>query len=295
VHLGLFYAVVLTILQGSTASGRPLHEVERAVAPRALPSAAYDFQKLYQMLFAIDFHVGIAVYWVVIAVDQGIASQRRAAQLESRLATAQLQALRMQLNPHFLFNTLNAVAALVRKDPEAAEEMVTELGDFLRLTLAGSDAQEVSLREELGFLERYLKIERVRFPDRLTTTVTVEPGTEEARVPSLILQPIVENAIRHGIAGRAEPGRVEVGARRAGDALLLEVRDDGAGLRPERSGPLGEGVGLANTRARLEQLYGRDGRLEIESPEGRGFRVLLRLPFRVRSRDDADAPPAGRA
>jgi LytS/YehU family sensor histidine kinase len=201
----------------------------------------------------------------------------------------------MQLNPHFLFNTLNAVAALVRKDPEAAEEMVTELGDFLRLTLAGSDAQEVSLREELGFLERYLKIERVRFPDRLTTTLTVEPGTEGARVPSLILQPIVENAIRHGIAGRAEPGRVEVGARRAGDALLLEVRDDGAGLRPERSGPLGEGVGLANTRARLEQLYGRDGRLEIESPEGRGFRVLLRLPFRVRSRDDADAPPAGRA
>jgi signal transduction histidine kinase len=289
IHLALFVAVVQGVARSAGVSAAAL-AVSRGLTPQALLLDVID-QRLLQLAFAVDFHVGVVVYWVVIAVEQSLASRRRAARLEAQLASAQLQALRMQLDPHFLFNTLNAVAALVRSDPEAAEDMLTELADFLRLTLATSSAQEVSLRDEMEFLERYLKIERVRFQDRLTTTVEVAPGAERAQVPSLILQPIVENAIRHGIAGRAERGHVHVAARRVGDELQLEVRDDGPGLGAAGGAGMVEGVGLANTRARLAQLYGRAGGFELRSASGRGVSALLRLPFRV----EETAPTAARA
>jgi len=195
----------------------------------------------------------------------------RSSQLETQLTQAQLQALKMQLHPHFLFNTLHSISALVHRDPEAADKMIARLGDFLRLTLDASATQEVPLRRELEFLNCYLEIERVRFNDRLTTSLEVDPRVLDCRVPNLILQPLVENAIRHGVSQRAAPGHVRVRAERRGDALLLQVSDNGAGLStaaPARRATKG-GVGLSNTRARLQQLYGSAYRFELSGdPRG---------------------------
>jgi two-component system, LytTR family, sensor kinase len=202
-------------------------------------------------------------------------------QAQLQVTEAQLQALKMQLHPHFLFNTLNSISALLDEDVDAADQMLARLGDLLRLTLENSGAQQVTLQEELEFLRCYLEIERVRFHDRLAVTMHIEPETLEARVPNLILQPIVENAIRHGIASRIAPGEIEIRAGRAGEALRLLVKDNGPGL--QRSGaPNGrarEGLGLANTRARLQQLYGSAHRFEIaDVPEG-GLQVTIDMPF----------------
>jgi two-component system, LytTR family, sensor kinase len=204
----------------------------------------------------------------------------RASLLQTQLTRAELEALKMQLQPHFLFNTLHSISALLHRDPEAADRMIARLGDFLRLTLENSGAQEVSLRKELEFLTCYLEIERVRFQDRLTTSVEVDPSTLDSRVPNLILQPIVENALRHGIAQTRGPGRVEISARRENGTLLIRVRDNGPGLkaitRPDDG--LKGGLGLSNTRARLEQLYGAAHRLELENAPGGGLLVTLEIP-----------------
>ncbi|HEV3470770.1 MAG TPA: histidine kinase [Pyrinomonadaceae bacterium] len=204
----------------------------------------------------------------------------RASQLETQLWQAQLQALKMQLRPHFLFNTLHSISALVHRDPDAADRMIARLGDFLRLTLENSGAQEVSLQKELEFLKCYLEIERVRFRDRLTTRLDIDPQSLDTPVPNLILQPIVENALRHGVAPRSGPGRIEISAKRDNGSLRIEVRDNGPGL-PAITKPNGrfrEGLGLANTRARLAQLYGGSHRLEVaNAPEG-GLVVTLEIP-----------------
>ncbi|MDQ3804896.1 MAG: histidine kinase [Acidobacteriota bacterium] len=204
----------------------------------------------------------------------------RASQLATQLWQAQLQALKMQLQPHFLFNTLHSISALVHTDPEAADRMIARLGDFLRLTLENSGAQQVSLQKELEFLKCYLEIERVRFRDRLTTRMDIDPQSLDTPVPNLILQPIVENALRHGIAPRSSPGRIEISAKRDNGSLRIQVRDNGPGL-PAITKPNGrfrEGVGLANTRARLAQLYGESHRLELaNAPEG-GLVVTLEIP-----------------
>jgi hypothetical protein len=198
-----------------------------------------------------------------------------ASQLQGQLAHAQLQALRMQLNPHFLFNALNSISMLVRGARNAeAVRMLAGLGDLLRAVLEEERPDEVPLREELDFLRRYLAIEQIR-AGRLEVRLAVEPETMEARVPNLILQPLVENAIRHGISRSSAASVVEIGARREDGALLLSVRDDGPGV-----GDAGrEGVGLRNTRARLAQLYGDAQGLEIGDAEGGGALVTLRLPF----------------
>src|SRR5262249_32977164 len=154
----------------------------------------------------------------------------KASQLEARLAQAQLQALKSQLHPHFFFNTLHAISSLMRKDIEAADRMLTRLSDLLRLTLENVGAQETTLRQELDFLEGYLEIEQTRCRDRLQVKIEIEPETLDARVPNLILQPLVENAVRHGVAPRAAPGRIEISARRVGGKLEMQVRDNGAGL-----------------------------------------------------------------
>jgi two-component system, LytTR family, sensor kinase len=210
----------------------------------------------------------------------------RAARLQTQLTRAQLEALKMQLHPHFLFNTLHSISALVHRDPEAADRMIARLGDFLRLTLENSGAQEVSLQKELEFLTCYLEIERVRFQDRLTTSLDVEPDALDVPVPNLILQPIVENALRHGIAQTRGPGRVEISAKRENGSLRIRVWDNGPGLkaitRPDDG--LKEGLGLSNTRARLEQLYGASHRLEMGNAPGGGLLVTLEIPAA------ADAP-----
>lgn len=230
------------------------------------------------------------VYWTIVGLVHTLSYYRlyrdrevRAAQLETRLARTQLQVLRAQLQPHFLFNTLNSISALMHRDVEAADRMVTRLGDLLRLSLTHTERQEVSLRQELEFLERYLDIQRTRFRDRLTVTVTPDPEALDALVPSLVLQPIVENAIRYAIEPRAGPGRVDIRAGLEEDLLVIEVADDGPGL-PAKEGASGNGgcgIGLANTRARLEQLYGDAHRFTLGRRVPSGLVVRIEIPFRM--------------
>ncbi|MEZ5066206.1 MAG: histidine kinase [bacterium] len=245
---------------------------------------------LLASLFLARFHFDVLTYWGLVFLQMALDYHRRyregevrASRMEAQLARAELHALRMQLNPHFLFNTLNAISALMSRDVAAAERMLARLSDFLRLTLETGRSTEVPLRQELDFLRRYLEIEQVRFPDRLRVDMDVEPGTLEARVPSLILQPIVENAIRHGVAPSSEAGHIRiVAARRNGD-LMLRVRDDGPGLAPGPS-RVREGVGLSNTRERLRQLYGPSSVMTLTNAEGGGLDVTLSLPFRSAAR-----------
>ena len=259
-----------------------------------------DVVTSFQFAFALDFHVGIIVYWVIFVAAYAFDYHRRASQLEAQLAQAQLQALKMQLHPHFLFNTLNSISALLHKDIEAADEMIGQLGDFLRLTLENSGVQEVRLKDELEFLKCYLEIERVRFQNRLTAEYQIEPGTLDARVPNLILQPIVENAIRHAIAPRAAPGKLEIQARHQNGKLQLQVSDDGPGLPASGSneGVFKEGIGIANTRARLRQLYGADYRFELANAPQGGLMVTLEIPFKtagIHSTSDEDNSDGGHA
>ena len=207
--------------------------------------------------------------------------QVKTLQLEAQLSQAQLQALKMQLHPHFLFNTLHSISALLHKDSEAARKMITRLGDFLRLTLENSGSQEVTMRQEMEFLGCYLEIERIRFQDRLTTRLDVAQQTLDAKVPNLILQPIVENAIRHGIAPRSSQGLIEIEAKQQNGTLRIQVRDNGPGLSEHRTSEnvFKKGLGLANTETRLEQLYGPAHSFNLSNnPEG-GLIVTLEIPF----------------
>jgi signal transduction histidine kinase len=210
--------------------------------------------------------------------------QSQAAELQAQLAEARLSSLRTQLNPHFLFNTLNTVSALVERDPRGVRRMIARLSELLRATLDGGAEPEIPLQRELDLLQRYLDILQIRFQGRLETSVECDPGLAEAPVPNLILQPLVENAVKHGV-GRAEGcGRIEVRARRAGGELILSVRDSGAGGSANGGGvepaPPGSGLGLRNTRARLEQLYGARQRFTLEPvPEG-GMVATIAVPLR---------------
>jgi LytS/YehU family sensor histidine kinase len=225
-------------------------------------------------------HIAFLTYWAMVGVSHGIQyyqryreRELRASQLETRLAAARLDALRTQLQPHFLFNTLHAISALMNRDVEAAERMLARLSDLLRLTLDSAGEPMAPLKRELEFLERYLEIEQTRFADRLTVEMKIEPDTLDFPVPSLLLQPLVENAVRHGIAPRAEPGRIAIRARRMDGALQIEIEDNGRGLPRE----MREGLGLSNTRARLEQLYGGAHRFELRAANGDGSGTLVRL------------------
>ncbi len=203
------------------------------------------------------------------------------AELQRELVEARLAALRMQLNPHFLFNTLHAVSALIHDNPEAADRVVARLSELLRLSLDQSKPQQVPLSEELAFLDRYLEIEQTRFADRLKVDKDIEPSVQQALVPYLILQPLVENAIRHGIEPREDPGHVGIRARRSNGRLELQVADNGAGLKPGASPPPREGIGLSNTRSRLRHLYGEDFRLELAEAAGGGLEARIEIPFRT--------------
>lgn len=234
--------------------------------------------------FARTYYANVAVYFALVLGSNGLdLAQRRKsreAELERHLAQAQLDSLRRQLQPHFLFNALNAVSALIADDPTAAQRMVARLGELLRLALNQGSAAEVPLSRELELARCYLAIEQVRFGDRLHVDVEVEPGTEGALVPGLLLQPLLENAVRHGIARRPGPGRIEVRVRAAGGRLRLQVRDDGEGLGAAGGGAAGGGLGLANAQARLAGLYGAAQSLELRPLPGGGTEVVVELPLR---------------
>jgi two-component system LytT family sensor kinase len=209
------------------------------------------------------------------------ARELRSAQLEGKLAKAQLSMLKMQLQPHFLFNTLNAVSALTRDHPEAAEDMLVRLSDLLRRTLDNDAEQEVPLRAELEFLGQYLEIEQVRFADRLKVDLNPDPETLDALVPNMFLQPLVENALRHGIGRKAQGGRLEMRAWREESDLLVSVQDSGPGFPSDARTPMEEGIGLTNTRSRLQHLHPGNHQIKFTNAQGGGAVVTLRIPFRT--------------
>jgi len=229
----------------------------------------------------------LLIYWAIIGVGAALHFYSRyrereshAAQLEARLAQAQLEALRMQLNPHFLFNTLHSIAALVRsQENQAAVKMIAGLSELLRHSLENAGQQEVSLREELDFIEGYLEIQQQRFSDRLQIELKIAPETLSASVPNMILQPLVENAIRHGVA-RRHGGRVEISAARTDGQLQIEVYNDGARLPAEWRLGEADGIGLSNTQARLQQVYGDVYQFEVGNAESGGVLAKLLIPWR---------------
>jgi two-component system, LytTR family, sensor kinase len=216
----------------------------------------------------------------------------RSAQLEGKLAKAQLSMLKMQLQPHFLFNTLNAVSALTRDHPEAAEDMLVRLSDLLRRTLDNDAEQEVPLRAELEFLGQYLAIEQVRFADRLKVDLNPDPETLDALVPNMFLQPLVENALRHGIGRKAQGGRLEMRSWREAGNLLVSVQDTGPGFPTDASTALEEGIGLSNTRSRLQHLHPGNHRISFANAPGGGAIVTLRIPFRTLATAETPADEA---
>jgi LytS/YehU family sensor histidine kinase len=233
--------------------------------------------------------LNLMMYWLVVLGHLGwhYYTQYRerevvAAQLQKELVEARLQALRMQLNPHFLFNALHAVSALIHDNPDLADRVLARLSDLLRLSLDQSKPQEVPLHEEFAFLDHYLEIEQTRFADRLEVQKQVEPGAENALVPFLILQPLVENAIRHGIEPSPDPGLLRIQAVRKNGELHLRVSDNGMGLSNWAKTSKGEGIGLSNTRSRLKHLYGAAFRMEVREATPRGVETIISIPFHER-------------
>ena len=257
-----------------------------------LPWFPRNFAATFRAVVPIDFHLNVIIYWSIVGVQHGVSYYRkflererlaaqlelRATQLESELTKATLSALKMQLHPHFLFNALNAIVVLVRqRRVEEADAMLTNLGELLRQTLAGWETQEVPLRREMELINLYLDIQRVRFQDNLTVEMNLSPATLNALVPSLLLQPLVENAFRHGVSKTSAAVRIELKSNLRGSTLELQVRDDGPGIS---EGSSGNGVGLRNTRARLQQLYGERQSLRLDGVAGGGAIVTVLLPYR---------------
>jgi two-component system, LytTR family, sensor kinase len=247
---------------------------------------AHSFFSLLPRSFARSpITLDVFCYSTIVAVESAMRDRRRfetetmrTLKLSTQLARAKLDALKMQLHPHFLFNSLNSLSELMQEDPKAGEEMVGNLEMFLRLTIQQNHLQEISLEKELEFLKCYLAIENVRYQDRLHVIMHIEPQTLGVPVPNLLLQPIVENAIRHGIAPRSTAGQIEIEAKRKNGFLTLKVRDNGPGLPIRKTMPFRSGLGLANTRERLTQLYGEDHRFElVNAPQG-GLVVSVEIP-----------------
>jgi signal transduction histidine kinase len=291
VHVGA--AALLTVIHLSVTGA--LYWFTNTRGSLQMPSMVWQIRSLIQGYGMLDLVTYGGIVGAVFAVDfyrrfrdEEITTaglQLRAAQLESTMNQARLDALRMELNPHFLFNTLNAISGLVRRNEnDAAVSMLARLGDLLRVTLERDSAQEVPLETELEVLQSYLAIERIRFHDRLVVDVDVQPNALSALVPTLILQPLVENAVRHGVAPVPGPGRVSIAARRTNGHLVIEVRDTGPGFR-ENSGKTRRGVGLTNTASRLEQLYGDHAHLDLGTNPGGGAAVSMTLPFRTGSEE----------
>ena len=252
------------------------------MAPTLHDSKMVAFRILQRVTLQLPSFWGlVGVSYALWFYERSKARELREAELESHLTAARLQALRMQLNPHFLFNTLNSIASLVHEHPQAADDMISALSDLLRLTLKTPDRQEVTLEEELRFLDRYMRIEQIRFGARLKMDKRIEPGALGAMVPVLILQPLVENAVKHGVEARLGPGVIRIDVEHRGSSLRLEVSDNGKGCATATNGGVTEGVGLTNTRARLKELYGADGALELHSAPSGGFSAEITIPWRT--------------
>ena len=257
-------------------------------APAPLSPELVAIARLRRLWFMNEFIVFVAVlaagfarnYFLRYRVrrEEAINLKAQAAQLQAQLADARLAALRTQLNPHFLFNTLHAVSALVERDPRGVRRMVARLSELLRTTLDEADEPEVPLHRELTFVERYLDVMQIRFQGRLQVRVQVEPEVRYALVPNLILQPLVENAVKHGVSKLTGVGRIEIGARLEGERIALSVRDNGPTLATGTVHPT-DGVGLRNTRARLKQLYGSAQSLTLRAIEGGGLAAEVSLPY----------------
>lgn len=252
-------------------------------------------QQLWYFL-AQHFATGLLTYWALFAIHQAIhfhAEKARreveASRLATELAQSRLLALKSQLQPHFLFNTLHAIITLLDEDKVSAEDMLLRLSELLRAFLEDYDGQEISLRQELTLIELYLGIQRTRFKDRLTTQIYIAPDTLDCAVPSLILQPIVENAIRHGIGQRVGSDNIEIESRREGDALCIDVRNRNSTLTAGPTAVAGHGIGLSNTRLRLQELYGDAAQVRLEMIFPEGVVCRIRIPFRELEGPD-DAP-----
>ena len=238
-----------------------------------------------QRVFLQNLDWSLMVYSTIVGLSYALVyyreSQMRAlkqAQLETRLVEARLRTLEAELHPHFLFNTLHAISSLVHTNPDAADRMISRLSDLLRITFDRTGSAGVSLQEELEFLQKYLEIEQTRFHDRLTVRFEIDPDTLDAEVPRLILQPLVENAIKHGVSPKPGDGLVQIRAQRHGDRLWMEVSDNGVGLTAGARAKLRSGVGLSNTRDRLDVMYGPAHRIEF-SDGSKGLAVRLEIPF----------------
>jgi two-component system LytT family sensor kinase len=247
------------------------------------PAVALPFSRALPVL-SKTFQYNIWVYWVILSVCHAFdyyekfhERELRASELEKRLTQAKLQSLQSQMNPHFLFNTLHTISALMHKDVEAADRMVMKLSELLRLALDNTEAHEVPLSQELDFLDRYLEIEKTRFRERLNVEKNVAPETLKALVPNLVLQPLVENAIRHGIERHARPGKIVLRAEQQNGHLKLEVQDNGDGL--PKDGIKREGIGISNTRSRLHQLYGEKQKFELQNVDSGGLLARVTIPF----------------
>jgi two-component system LytT family sensor kinase len=246
-----------------------------------------------------NFDWEMMTYWAIVGLSHALLYYRESrdralwtAQLETRLVEAQLQTLQQQLHPHFLFNTLHAVSTLMHRDVAAADRTLMRLSDLLRLTLERLGEKEVPLASELDFLRKYLDIERIRFADRLVVRFDIEADVETALVPTLLLQPLVENAIKHGIARKAGAGHIDISAHREEDKLRIEIRDDGVGLSEGTLTALHKGIGVSTTRARLQHQFGADFRFEFHRL-AQGVAVIVVVPWRVgRAQQHAGADEA---
>jgi len=281
VLLAFVHSVAMRIVSPWLLDGKALSS---AIA--ALPGL---HEKILVSLFG-DFYK----YWLIIGIyyafdyyfkyrnHERAASelQLKTSRLETQLKQAELDALKMQLHPHFLFNTLNAIAILMKEDVSRAEQMLLRLGELLRVTLESAGIQRVTLAQELSFLDRYLEIEQIRFEDRLRVERDVDSDTLDAMVPNLLLQPIVENAIKHGVSARASAGRIVIRSHRVDDMLYLEVSDDGPGLSvADRQGLPAGGIGLTNTVKRLQQRFGEAYKFDLKNAPGGGLTVAIEIPF----------------
>jgi len=240
----------------------------------------------YRAYFAFGFYIDLIIALLIVIAMHALlyyqnfrASELAQSSLKTQLAEAQLKALKMQIHPHFLFNTLHSISSLVLEDPPKANSMIARLGDFLRLTLENSEQQLVTLKEETEFLRCYLDIEQVRFGDRLTISFELEPQTLSAQVPHLILQPVVENAVQHAIAPRATRGHINIEAKRLNSLLRVVVSDNGPGITSNAISPTKKCVGLTNVRNRLQQVYGPDFRFELTNGTNGGLTVVMEIPF----------------
>jgi two-component system LytT family sensor kinase len=242
----------------------------RVAVGRAWPTLATT---TFGNLLMAQLHLNLITYWVIAGLSQAVGYYR----LEAKLAQAQLDVLRMQLHPHFLFNTLHAISTLVRKDPDGAERTIAQLSDLLRLTLDTIGQQKATVKDEMEFLDRYLAIQQTRFGDRLAVRQSVDPEALDALVPTQILQPLVENAIRHGIGPRATGGRIAIAVSRLDGHLTMRVEDDGVGIAADVGAR--SGIGLANTRARLKELYGPGDLFVLANLPGGGAASVITIPF----------------